>query len=241
MDSGIIAAVNLATGEQSPYATANVSGGDISFGLDGTPYLVSRIFGGTLFQIGTDGGSNTVLGSVSNKVMGMATMSNGNLLVASRDAGSLVAYTTDGNATGLEFNLSLDGAPFNTYNGDMGAGCIDLQERFTDVDAVSNYSEGSENEEEVIMVVANDDELSAFPNPTEGELQIVFKTASDVFTTIQVVDMNGRVVETLFNTMSEKDVENRVDFNGLNLPNGVYIYRMVTENQTIINKFVIAR
>ncbi len=241
MDSGIIAAVDVATGEQSPYATANVSGGDISFGLDGTPYMVSRSFGGKMYAINTNGGSHTVLGSVSHKVMGMATMSNGNLLVASRDAGSLVAYGVDGNATGLEFNLSLDGAPFNTYNGDMGAGCTDLQERFTAVDAETTYTEESENEEEVIRVVANDDELSAFPNPTEGELQIVFKTAETVFTTVQVVDMNGRVVETLFNTMSEKDVENRVDFNGLDLPNGVYIYRMVTENQTIVNKFVIAR
>jgi hypothetical protein len=59
--------------------------------------------------------------------------------------------------------------------------------------------------------------------------------------TLEVYDMNGRLVEGLFSGMAEGGVEYRVDFNGLDLPNGVYMYRLTTEKETIVEKFMIAR
>jgi hypothetical protein len=53
--------------------------------------------------------------------------------------------------------------------------------------------------------------------------------------------MNGRMVEGLFSGVAEGGVEYRMDFDGMDLPNGVYMYRLTTESETIIEKFMIAR
>ena len=53
--------------------------------------------------------------------------------------------------------------------------------------------------------------------------------------------MNGRYVGTLYNQEAQEGKEYTLDFNGYSLPNVVYIYRMTTDNETIIEKFMIAQ
>ncbi len=84
-------------------------------------------------------------------------------------------------------------------------------------------------------------QLTSFPNPTSGNSQVVFSTDQTVHALVQVYDINGRNVATLFNQVANANQEYRIDFNGNNLPDGIYIYRMITNNETIINKFMIAR
>jgi hypothetical protein len=84
-------------------------------------------------------------------------------------------------------------------------------------------------------------ELTSYPNPTSGPSQVVFTTAQTARTMVEVYDMNGRNVATLYNQVANQGQEYRLDFNGSDLPNGVYIYRLTTENESIIEKFMIAR
>lgn len=84
-------------------------------------------------------------------------------------------------------------------------------------------------------------QLTSFPNPTSGTSQVVFSTEQTQRALVEVFDVNGRNVSTLFNQVANANQEYRVDFNGSDLPEGVYIYRMTTNNETIINKFMIAR
>lgn len=58
---------------------------------------------------------------------------------------------------------------------------------------------------------------------------------------LELFDMNGRAVAALFNADVEAGVEYRSDFNGAGLPNGVYIYRITTEREVVMEKFIIAR
>ncbi len=83
--------------------------------------------------------------------------------------------------------------------------------------------------------------LTSYPNPTSGASEVVFTPAQTGTTLVEVYDMNGRNVATLFNQVANSNQQYRLDFNGNNLPNGVYIYRMTTNNETIINKFMIAK
>jgi hypothetical protein len=53
--------------------------------------------------------------------------------------------------------------------------------------------------------------------------------------------MSGRQVTTLFNQVAQEGQEYRVNFDGAFLPNGVYIYRLTTENEVVVDKFMIAR
>lgn len=83
--------------------------------------------------------------------------------------------------------------------------------------------------------------LTAYPNPSEGLTNVVFSTSNDEYATVQIIDMNGRVVETLFSQMAQANVEYRLDFNGLALPNGIYLTKLVTNSDTQIEKLMISK
>jgi len=113
------------------------------------------------------------------------------------------------------------------FNGDLAGRCI-----------VDEETAGSE----VASVTAETNiQLASYPNPTAGTSQVVFSTGENGIATLEVFDMSGRNVATLFNQTVKSEVDYRVDFNGNNLPNGVYAYRLTTQNGSVIEKFLIAR
>lgn len=83
--------------------------------------------------------------------------------------------------------------------------------------------------------------LSSFPNPTAGVSQVVFVAGEAGHALVEVYDMSGRNIATLFNAEAQNGVEYTLDFDGAALPNGVYIYKMSTNNESIIEKFMIAK
>jgi hypothetical protein len=83
--------------------------------------------------------------------------------------------------------------------------------------------------------------LGSQPNPTSGQSTVFFKTATTAYTTLEVFDMSGRQIGTLYNQVANEGQEYRFDFDGTYLANGVYIYRLTTENDVVIEKFMIAR
>ena len=83
--------------------------------------------------------------------------------------------------------------------------------------------------------------LSSFPNPTPGISQVVFQTESNQHTLLEVYDMSGRSVASLYNAVTEMGVEYRINFDGSSLPNGIYVYRLTSGNELLIDKFMIAR
>jgi len=58
---------------------------------------------------------------------------------------------------------------------------------------------------------------------------------------LELFDMNGRAVAALFYADVEAIVEYRSDFKDAALPNGVYIYRITTEREEVMEKFIIVR
>lgn len=84
-------------------------------------------------------------------------------------------------------------------------------------------------------------ELSSFPNPTGGQSTVSFEMNTSERTTLEVYDMNGRSVATLFNAVANADQLYRFDFNATSLPEGVYIYRLTTESEVVIEKFIVTR
>lgn len=81
----------------------------------------------------------------------------------------------------------------------------------------------------------------AFPNPTEGITNIEFNAASAERATVEIFDMNGRSVATLFNQDVQAGQEYRLTFDGSDLPNGIYVAKYITETETVIEKIMIAR
>ncbi len=83
--------------------------------------------------------------------------------------------------------------------------------------------------------------LTSSPNPTSGPSFVTFTSANEDYATLEVYDMNGRMVESLFNQVTTPEKEYRLEFSGANLPNGIYLYRLTTGAEVMIDKFMIAR
>ncbi len=92
-------------------------------------------------------------------------------------------------------------------------------------------------------IVAADIEgiMQVSPNPTEGMAQIQFSTPTSTPATLELHDMSGRLISTLFQEMTDAGQEYRIDYDHAALPNGVYLYRLTTGNEVIIDKVIIAR
>jgi hypothetical protein len=102
--------------------------------------------------------------------------------------------------------------------------------------------DGDDNGENAPTLAANaPNELTSQPNPTTGQSTVFFKTVTTAYTTIEVFDMSGRSIATLFNQVANEGQQYQLDFDGNYLANGVYIYRLTTENDVVIEKFMIAR
>jgi hypothetical protein len=80
--------------------------------------------------------------------------------------------------------------------------------------------------------------LEAYPNPSSGPTVVEFTTNRDERTTVELSDMNGRIIQTLYNQDAQAGSTYRIDFNGLNLPNGIYIVRLTTPTGIVISKIM---
>jgi len=83
--------------------------------------------------------------------------------------------------------------------------------------------------------------LTAYPNPTEGQATIEITAAQTERAVVEIFDMNGRSVETMFNQDVQAGNTYRLDFEGASLPNGIYVVKFVTDSETVIDKIMIAR
>ncbi len=83
--------------------------------------------------------------------------------------------------------------------------------------------------------------LKALPNPTVGPSKATFTAAYDAQATLEVYDLSGRRIATLLNQMVVAGHQYQTDFDGSPLPNGVYLYRLTSEHEVIIEKFIVAK
>ena len=83
--------------------------------------------------------------------------------------------------------------------------------------------------------------ISSLPNPTTGQSFVTFNVAQAEMTTLEVYDITGKMVDAIFSGVAQPNADYRFEFNGNDLPNGIYLYRLTTESEVKIEKFMIAR
>jgi len=93
------------------------------------------------------------------------------------------------------------------------------------------------------LVISNEQlsEVQVAPNPTVGPTNISFHVAAEALTTLEVYNMNGVLVETIFHQNAHGNQEYRVEFDGSNLPHGLYIVKLTSKNEVAINRVMIHR
>ncbi len=92
-----------------------------------------------------------------------------------------------------------------------------------------------------LVTLGEEPTVTSSPNPTDALSFVSFSVPTEGTASLEVYDMSGRVVDALFTGMAQPNNEYRFEFDGSNLPNGVYIYRLTTENNVVNEKFMIAR
>lgn len=83
--------------------------------------------------------------------------------------------------------------------------------------------------------------ISVDPNPSSGDVFLNVKIEQPTHVLIEIYDMNGRKVSTIHNQQINGKTDLNFFFNGNFLPNGIYICRLTTSKESIIEKFMIAR
>jgi len=83
--------------------------------------------------------------------------------------------------------------------------------------------------------------IVASPNPTEGLSNVSFTVTETGYTTLEVFDLSGRSIALVYSGVAQPGNDYRFEFDGSDLPNGVYLYRLTTESDVYNEKFMIAR
>lgn len=244
-DSDDIYTIDLGTGAATYLQDAPVEGGDLAI-QDGNLYLATRT-GSALYEI--TGGGADLLGSIPPLVNGMARASNSTDLVITNKFSDVFTRIFTGDGSTIEtYVATINGEAVMLYDGDMAAGCVPFDYSTT---ALSTYyaseigakTDGAtqDGEDDRGPYFNNASTLTSFPNPTKGEAKVEFRIGKTGRTLVEVYDMNGRNVSTLFNQVAQTGQKVRLDFDSSDLPNGVYIIKMTTVNEIITEKFMIAR
>ncbi|MEP6949277.1 MAG: serine hydrolase [Ginsengibacter sp.] len=77
-----------------------------------------------------------------------------------------------------------------------------------------------------------------FPNPFTNTVSFSFKTNKSGPASLRLYDINGKLVATIFNASLQKDMTQKVNFDGSKLPAGIYISRLQTVSGSTEQKLV---
>jgi hypothetical protein len=99
----------------------------------------------------------------------------------------------------------------------------------------------SEDAEQVSSSVPNDFYLSpAYPNPFNPSTTISFGLPQESRVSLMVFDVTGRLIQTLSDRTLPVGMHS-IEFNGANLPSGVYFYRLTANHFTAGHKMVLLK
>ena len=199
-----------------------VFGGDLMLNDANELFLVKRVNSGMSELYNITSGTAVYMADVAPSANGAAITANGGFIVTEGGGGNTFHVYDSGGAPIAVLNAVDNlGNPMTLVDGDMASGCM------SDNSTPPGFAQSATT-------------LTAYPNPTTGQAQIDFVPAQSGKSTLQIIDLNGRVVETILTKDVRAGENYRVHFDGSNLPNGIYITKLTTNTETVIEKIMIA-
>jgi len=98
---------------------------------------------------------------------------------------------------------------------------------------------GNTNKSTITNINKEDILLLNYPNPFKGTTTIQFSLKESNYTKLKVYNYLGLEVATLFNGVVKANKEYQIEYNGFNLPAGVYFYQLQSGADIIITKKMI--
>ncbi|MCH2200140.1 MAG: T9SS type A sorting domain-containing protein, partial [Flavobacteriales bacterium] len=81
--------------------------------------------------------------------------------------------------------------------------------------------------------------VNVYPNPAIDRATVEFNVEYDGMTVVEIISLNGQKVAEVYNANAEAGTNYRIDLDARNLPTGVYLYRLTTENDVITGRLVV--
>lgn len=103
--------------------------------------------------------------------------------------------------------------------------------------SVGNCKRGSQPQS---VITANDLKVAVYPNPSSDLTYFKFSSPEAGNMMVDIYNLQGTQMATVFNGDVEAGVAHTVDFNATELASGVYIYRVTSNGMTKSGKFQIA-
>ncbi len=205
----------------------NINQGDIAYHAPNEILLVNR--NPNRAVIVRNSAPNLNLGAIPANASGLAKTIDGRYLISFEGSNELMLFSTENGDLGVRYALTLDGVPFVAGNGDMASGCM--------IQAAAAPASLKEN----MTAAASLSNLYSLPNPTEGMSTVVYQPSTSGSALLEVYDIRGVRLATIFNLAVEAGQVVSSQFDGSALPNGVYLYRLTTDSEVKVEKFMIAR
>ncbi|RKY91698.1 MAG: hypothetical protein DRQ01_07320 [Ignavibacteriae bacterium] len=153
-----------------------------------------------------------------------------------------ITYVTDsyipfGN-DGQHLNNSINDPPFNIITQQVADALYNASDHLP---VYADFDFGFVSDVEIITA----DEMNYllkqnYPNPFNPTTKIQFNIAEIGFVTLKIYDLLGNEITTLVN--EEKPAGSyKVDFDGSELPSGIYIYRLISANFSDSKKLILLK
>jgi hypothetical protein len=147
-------------------------------------------------------------------------------------AGSLPATMTNGTNYTYTFNTALDPS-WNKNNLRYAVLLLDNSTGNVLNSASTTYPEA-------VKDVELNNNVNIYPNPATDYLNVSFELNHSSNVQVQIIDALGQVVNQVANNTMESGVQN-LNVNTANLTSGVYFVKIQTENNSLVQKFTIAK
>jgi len=79
--------------------------------------------------------------------------------------------------------------------------------------------------------------INVFPNIVKDIATITFKSENSANLSVKIIDLNGKIIKTLFNGQS-KSGEQKLTFGTENMKSGMYLLQIISGNKTYLKKFI---
>ena len=86
-----------------------------------------------------------------------------------------------------------------------------------------------------------DVQISAYPNPFNSKITIEFTSKVSTSTKLEVFDMNGSKVAELYKGLVDANKTYKVDFNGSSYSEGVYFYKLTSNDNSYMDRLILIK
>jgi|GEM_PF-1081387 len=83
--------------------------------------------------------------------------------------------------------------------------------------------------------------INCYPNPCIDKATFSFTLDEDNTARIDIYDLSGKLIQTIFNSKVKKGEETKAEFNGESLPSSTYIYKLSTSKSSKIGKLILSK